>query len=574
MLLLILNLFCTVTISIDSYQCGQNNDIFESKVISKLKNDGYIIEEGILRWYSNTSAYGANPSLFYGIFDFNRSHNIIPDTKVTNVANNINNLKDLKNIRPHLKWEEFWFMYGSHATIWYGCHAPSQYYSYKSYQNRRYNPKYPKEYINDTQNNNQLYPMSDPYASLGDMLNNQNINSTRDGLQVIISTPDNYTYQDINAAILPYLNDLNLTNKNEVNLDMMPFENIKINGPGFGINPKFESIYYLKYPPENGNSNNLTDAALKQILNGQTLDSFGIMLRFGLPLNSTLLNQYINTKQKIYKIYYPYNKTTNKDNWDKPRQSFANKSFITNISTGIYEQDQLQPYFTNYVNGIYKYFNIDNLDLYSWRYIGTKMSLSLYNTNHKYGFNCIKYSTRCMADNRDSQYFVNWPDVSILSNTSIFLMIGIIHQDTNKCQWENIVPYFQNSGYHDKYYRSHYLAYFPSKYRYSSLEFPPNLQNNSDIPSNILSKFFIVAAMRTSMCQQYFDNNHQFPELKNIPKFCFDDNDFNYSLPTQNWFLMHRCYINPITKTRSDPNEMLSFVIMEFDTQWFDFGAP
>ena len=56
-----------------------------------------------------------------------------------------------------------------------------------------------------------------------------------------------------------------------------------------------------------------------------------------------------------------------------------------------------------------------------------------------------------MADNRDSCYFVSWPQVSVLSNTSVFFIIGVVHEDTGKAEWENIVPMFQNNGFEHKY---------------------------------------------------------------------------------------------------------------------------
>merc|ERR1712032_273724 len=88
----------------------------------------------------------------------------------------------------------------------------------------------------------------------------------------------------------------------------------------------------------------------------------------------------------------------------------------------------------------HNYFGVQFADLYKWRYVGTKISRSGYQGNNYFGFNCIKYGTRCMADNRDSCYSVSWPEVSVMSNTSVFFIVGVVHQDTNKAQWENIVP--------------------------------------------------------------------------------------------------------------------------------------
>eukprot|EP01084_Bolivina_argentea_P213061 362006_1 len=568
-LFIYLLLLITDGTSDDEYKCGGNYDLFDKNVISSLKSSGYVIQEGYMRWYSNESAYAANPSLFYGLFVFNRTKpwlNI--ELEPTHIIENKEeyeirlNLNDIDDIRPHMNYDEFWYMYGSEAIIWYGCHAPADYYSYRSYQNRRINPKHPSNAYNDSQNNNEKYPETDTYGSLGDMLNNYNINSTINGLQIVVSTPDNKTYNDIERIILNNnnLHLLNLTNKNQINLDIMPYDNIPVDGPGFGKEKNSTNIYYLKYPREDGPQ--------KQILNGESLDGIGIMVRFGLPFNNisnNIINSYLNTKQKVYRIYYPYPKN-NSNNWDIPREKFK-KLFVHNLSTGIYEQDILEPYFTKYSYLVHKYFKSFGKNK-EWRYENTKISQPFYNSNHKYGFNCVKYGTRCMADNRDAQYFLTWPDYSIMTNTSIFIFTGIIHKDMSKCQWENIVPYFANSGIHSKFFRSHYLDYLSPKYRYSALQFPPNV-NQSGIPSNILNKFFIVAAMRPQMCAKYFDNNIQYPQLKNIPKFCFDNNDFNYSSP-QRWFMVHRCYINPTTQTRPDADEMIPFISMQYETQWFE----
>ena len=342
----------------------------------------------------------------------------------------------------------------------------------------------------------------------------------------------------------------------------MPYANIAVDGPGFGKEGNTTNIYYLKYPRPEG--------AERQILNLETLDGIGIMVRFGLPFSNVSeaqINAYLGTQQKVYRVYYPYS-ANDSGHWDKPRQAFT-EPFVHNLSTGVYEQDTLEPYFTQYSNMVYQYFNGFGARK-EWRYSGTKISQPFYNSNHGYGFNCVKYGTRCMADNRDAQYFLTWPDFSMMTNTSIFIFVGIVHKDMDKCQWENLVPYFANSGEHSKFFRSHYLDYLSLKYRYSALQFPPNV-NASGIPRTVLDKFFVVAAMRPQMCAQYFDNNMDYPQLKTIPKFCFDNNDFNYSSP-QKWFMVHRCYINPATTTRPDSTEMIPFVSMQFETQWFEFN--
>ena len=243
-------LYGITTSSHHQYECGGDYDVFDKKVISALKAKGYIIEEGYLRWYGNQSAYAANPSLFYGLYVFNRSKPLDPTLQFLEEPESDN--FDLEGIRPHMKYDEFWYMHGSAAILWYGCHAPSEYYSYRSYQNRRFNPKHPLGF-NASQQNDQKWPESDPYGSLGDMLNNYNIHSTAKGLQLIISTPDNATFSDIYQVSNDHLNELKLTDSNQINLDIMPWRDIPIDGPGFlDDNPldaaQSTNVYYLKYP--------------------------------------------------------------------------------------------------------------------------------------------------------------------------------------------------------------------------------------------------------------------------------------------------------------------------------------
>ena len=583
---------CDLSIALQ-YDCGANHEVFDNKVIPALEAKGYVVEQGYLRWYGNQSAYAANPSLFYGLYVFNRSKPLDPSFQSFSAEWSESSQSDehfsVEGIRPHMKYDEFWFMHGSAAMLWYGCHAPAKYYSYRSYQNRRFNPKHPLG-ANSSQQDNQKWPESDPYGSLGDMLNNANIHSTTKGLQLIVSTPDNRTFSDVYRLSNDHLDALKLTDSRQINLDVMPWRDIPVDGPGFLDDDPQDAaqstnVYYLKYPNGLGG----WEGAARQIENGETLDGIGIMVRFGLPLDDRYA-LYLNTTQRVYKIYYPYNRTeggpdgegvghgdgggvqsvsaSDDSHWDVPREAFA-APFVHNLTTGIFEQETLEPAFTAYSKMVYSHFNVEHRSRYQWRYESTKISSPFYEGNHEYGFDCIKYGTRCMADNRDAQYFLTWPDVSVLSNSSILLILGVVHEDTGKCQWENLVPYFANSGVHSKFYRSHYLDYMAPKYRGSALTFPPAA--NGSIAGEELEKLFIVAAMRTEMCERYFDNE-AFPELRGVPKFCFDGNDFNYSSP-QRWFMVHRCYINPATQTRPDAKEMIPFVTMQFDTQWFEWNT-
>ena len=242
---------------------------------------------------------------------------------------------------------------------------------------------------------------------------------------------------------------------------------------------------------------------------------------------------------------------------------------LRNVSTGILESDSLEPYFTEYVHSIYRHFAVNGANRYYWRYVSTHISRTGYVGNNLLGFNCLKYGTRCMADNRDCQYFVTWPDVQILSNSSIFLLIGVSHRSTGKAKWENVVPMFQDKGFHHKFYRSHYLHLIPEQYTGSAVAFPPGI--DTSVPKDVLDKLFVIAAMRPAMCQQYFDAA-AYPELHDIPKFCFDGNDFGYN-ESGKFFFVHRNYVDSKSRTRPAAEEMIPMMVMQFDAQWFDFNT-
>ena len=103
------------------YSCGGNYDLFESEIIESLSQKGYVVEEGYMRWYSNQSAYAANPSLHYGLFVFNRTKPFSSlkhdaDADAFSHFKNIERsdlLLNLNDIRPHMNYDEFWYQYGN-----------------------------------------------------------------------------------------------------------------------------------------------------------------------------------------------------------------------------------------------------------------------------------------------------------------------------------------------------------------------------------------------------------------------------------------------------------------------------
>eukprot|EP01084_Bolivina_argentea_P042627 78592_1 len=550
----------------DLYTCGANHELFNELMMERLPESGYVSQEGMFFFHPNQSMYCANPSLYYGLSQFPRNYSaLIPDNH-TYEFNGFNfndhyetyDSAPIGSARHHEDLNATSPIHGTGAIIWYGCLAPSQYYSHQMYIRRRWNPLHPS--LNDTQIDNTKYPSSHPYGSVGAMYNRYNINRTVSGLIVVVFTPDNKTYTDIVNLLSPHLTQLNLTNINQINLNLMPYQNVPVNGPGFGPDKNTINMHYLKY-------RNAGDGWIKQIINREPLDMFTIMFRFGLPFkNATIngdINRYIATKQTLYKVYY-----NNTQHLEIPRQPFA-APYLVNTSTGRYEADTLQPYFTQYVNSVYEYFNVKYPRKYYLQYVSTKMNRPGYMGNTVDGYACIKYSTRCMGDNRDCTYFLGWPDVEQMTNTSIFFFIGVIHTDTGHAEWENMVPMFETSGIGDRFYRSHYLDYMTDKYRYSAMTFPPNI--NKTIPQNVLNKFFILAAMRPDMCAKYFDNHEKYPELKDIPKMCFDNNDWPYNT-SENWFMIQRDYLDPHTHTQPSYNEMIPLMSVKFEEEWYNFN--
>merc|ERR1712129_377939 len=117
---------------------------------------------------------------------------------------------------------------------------------------------------------------------------------------------------------------------------------------------------------------------------------------FGLTFENSTKNgqyqSYLDTKQRVYRIY-----KEGDNDLSIPRQPFK-EAFAQNTSTGIREQSSLSGNFSKYVNAIYRYFNVEQKNEFFWRYENTKVSQPFYSGNHDYGFNCMKYGTRCMAD--------------------------------------------------------------------------------------------------------------------------------------------------------------------------------
>eukprot|EP01084_Bolivina_argentea_P022834 42469_1 len=484
-------------------QCVINTTMM-NEIIRNLEFEGYVVEKGHIHWYEqNQTAYLANPTFNYGFYDFKRPG--IPINITHYLENNIT--------RMHAHLNEFWFMEGSSAVFWHGCVPPTYYYSYRTYLNHRFNP------------------YEHPYSSLGSMLNHMFWNQSSDGLTTVISTPDSITFNNIYDQFKKY----NMTNT--VNLDYIPSQ----------------------IPDYNLTINFMNDDGIEQLLNNQTLDSFTVMLRCGLPkVNAQMLHKYLAQNQTIYKIYHS-NHTSN-----KPRKPY-NIPFFLNATTGIYEQNIVGNAFVDYYQNIIAY-TTDQTQGLKWNYISTKVSASGYKDDRNYGPSCIKFDTRCIADNQDANYFVSWPDVSVLNNHDIWFIVGVIHADLNKSRWDNIAPYFEMAGIGNRFYESNKLVMLNDNYRNSSLSFPPKEYMKNKINLNILNKFFVIAAMRPEMCDKYFNNPQNYPQLISMPKFCFTNQTFPSDIRKQNWFIVQRSYVNNRTLTRPLSKELIPFVILQFNT--------
>eukprot|EP00483_Globobulimina_turgida_P010616 UN10637 len=194
-----------------------------------------------------------------------------------------------------------------------------------------------------------------------------------------------------------------------------------------------------------------------------------------------------------------------------------------------------------------------------YQYRSTKVGVPFYKGRMAYGYECIEWGTRCLADNRDCQYFMTWPDVSYLpnDNNTIQFIIGAVHAETKVCQWGSIVPYFAQKGIVEEMtktnYRADELVLMDNEYKLSAMKFPPNIDNQT-IPTNIREKFFIIAVMRPQTVQnfQYFNQT---------PYFIITEDKLPYNL---GYSPFHRCYVNNITKTRPPPTNVLPMTVVEF----------
>jgi len=147
-------------------------------------------------------------------------------------------------------------------------------------------------------------------------------------------------------------------------------------------------------------------------------------------------------------------------------------------------------------------------------------------------------------------------------NNTLQFIVGAIHKDFGNCDWENIVPYFENKGFYDfvsggESYQSNYIALMAEKYQNSTLMFPPREWTKNDIPNdNVLSKFFVIPVMREVMAVQYPFFTQALSGNLII--------DYD-KLPIQNnWFPIHRCYVNPKLKTASNYAHFLPMRVLTF----------
>ena len=177
---------------------GNNNAKYES-ALQSLTNMGYKVIEGNLTFLVNSTAFGANPSSIYGIFQFGTSSDIIETAEIA--------------------WRPF---SGCDAVLFTGCTPPKmKYFSFAPYIYQRFNG------MNQSHRNMEIL-----FASLGASVNNLVINSTDyndwnvahdsnnnyDSLTTVITTADEQTFNDISSQ----LNKIGLLKT--VNLNSIPIE--------------------------------------------------------------------------------------------------------------------------------------------------------------------------------------------------------------------------------------------------------------------------------------------------------------------------------------------------------------
>ena len=356
---------------------SNNNEEYKS-ALESLTSMGYTVIEGNLTFLINSSAYGANPSSVYGIYQFNDPSGDIIQT-------------------AEIAWKPY---SGCDAVLLTGCTPPKmKYFSFVPYIYQRYHP------INQTHRNMEIL-----FASLGASLNNLVINSTDynnwniahnttnnyDSLITVITTADKHTFNDISTQ----LTKIGLSKT--INLNSIPIE-------------------YTNFVSPNETDN-------------KQYDSLAVMYRSSLPQNKTQYQSFIHTNQTVYYIQ-------NKQCIDyQPRIPF--QPFVRNSTTNYNETEEYLTPFNEYKEKLILYFtqNLSYTleDEYTFKQLYHEPEYDYGYECIDYDKNCLGDNRDAqywiMNNSLSDNYFH-------IDNQSIFIIVGINHHNLNMTLYSNIVLY-------------------------------------------------------------------------------------------------------------------------------------
>eukprot|EP01084_Bolivina_argentea_P054581 100095_1 len=253
--------------------------------------------------------------------------------------------------------------------------------------------------------------------------------------------------------------------------------------------------------------------------------------RASLPHNKTDFDEYIKINQSVF-IVQPKNALGN-----QPRISYEPYTRNVHSSLNIDENVEYESQFTEYKNDLIKYFKQE----YKYEFITEYEFVSVYGNNSNladYGFKCIESGRNCLGDCRDA--FYTWVESDLVSGENVnldddtfYVILGLVHSNSaiKQATYSNLVIYINQ---------------WPGP-TISVLDYngsASTLPVKTKICSNTLSNLFVVQMTKESLC------------IDGLPGWCLND--------TGVALISSRNYLNPITATRPDPDQIISNILLEF----------
>eukprot|EP01084_Bolivina_argentea_P048403 89193_1 len=480
-----------------------NSTDYSAKIRNILsQQDEYTVYEGELRFPQNRSYPQQNPSGIYGTALFF-------DPSV-------------RDYEALTEWT--YFLRPSNALIFNGCTPPqSVYFSIVSYLMMRH------KYVGEVHQPIQLF------ASLGAGINhllwNTSTNSSFDSLTTFIQTADEITYNYIHN-LLTNNNIFNVSNR-EINLQTLPAQ----------------FINFTQYGYDSGNMSRYTN----------DYDTGTILFRITLPINKTEYKQFITTKQTLFMLEPKNFSNKNTTQPIKPyapeiRDTYSPLNYNETMSKYNETLEQFKNEFINWMKvNYYKYQNLTNntnntLGLVSDDIIGLEFTDCL-NELDCYGFRCIETDAWCLGDNRDTWYSSWIPEEISVDEHNYWIILGIMHSNEpfKQTTYTNIAYYDHETDPLDNKNGNPVI----DMYEYNGSALIWNKYIKSNISEKYLKNMFVVQLGVKQNCL-FVD------ELKD--KLCLNQSD-----SSDDGNVNERIYLNPITKTRPNLNQIITSILLAFD---------